>query len=297
MPDMLGYVLAIVSSIFFSLYVVPRKLSKLPALYFSLLMSMAFFVGSVLLYALKPVLGFQEVWSSALWWAVLAGAIWAAAFVTFIKSIDAIGLARSNQWKNLQGPIGVMLALVFLGEWATTNPLLALLAGFAVFASAICFTIVTEKEDRKSHLRGVYLAATSGLGFGTVALINKYITIEVGVYSQQVVWSFCIFLSLLAYALLQKGFTKNLRAIGRKDMLLSLAAGFLYLGASVFMLQSFRFVPGAIAFTLIQLSAVWTILIGLFVFNEIDARRYAVRIVLGFTLALAGIGLLVFARL
>ncbi len=293
---MIGYLLAAVSSIFFSLYVVPRKFSRLSALHFSLLMSAAFCVGSVGLYALKPVIGFEESWSPALWWAALAGAIWATAFVTFVKSIDALGLARSNQWKNLQGPFGVLLALVVLGEWAITNPWLALLAGFAVFASALCFSVVTEKEDRKSHVHGIYLAAASGLGFGTVALINKYVTIEVGVYTQQVVWSFCIFLSLLVYAFLQRGFVKNIRAARRSDVLLGLLAGLIYLGASFFMLQSFLTVPAAIAFTVIQLSFVWTILIGLFVFKEVNPRKYAVRFIFGFLFAFAGLALLAFAR-
>jgi drug/metabolite transporter (DMT)-like permease len=182
----------------------------------------------------------------------------------------------------LQGPIGVLLTLVALGEWATTNPWLSLLAGFAVFASAVCFTIVTAKDDRRVHLRGVYLAAASGLGFGTVALINKYVTIEAGVYNQQVVWSFCIFLSLLVYALTRTPLAKVLRSAGRRDILLGLGAGLLYLGASFFMLQSFRFVEGAIAFTLIQLNAVWTILIGILVFKEVPVRRHVLRIILGF---------------
>ena len=114
---------------------VPRKLSKLSALHFSLLMSAAYCVGSCVLYVCKPLIGFDEVWSPVLWWAALAGIIWATAFVSFVKSIDAIGLARSNQWKNLQGPVAVLLALVVLCEWATTNPLFALLAGFAVFGT------------------------------------------------------------------------------------------------------------------------------------------------------------------
>lgn len=295
---MIGYVLAVVSSLFFSLHVVPRKFSRLSPVHFSLLMSAAFCVGSLALYALKPVIGFEEVWSPALWWAALAGAIWAAAFVSFVKSIDALGLARSNQWKNLQGPIGVLLTLLILGEWATTSPWLAILAGLVVFASAICFTIVTKKDDRRTHLRGVYLAAASGLGFGVVTLINKYVTVEVGVYSQQVVWSLCIFASLLVYASLHKGssLTQQVREFAWKDIALAMVAGLLYLGASFFMLQSYRFIPAAIGFTIIQLNAVWTILIGLFVFQEIPARKYAGRIALGFVLALLGIALLAFAR-
>jgi drug/metabolite transporter (DMT)-like permease len=293
---MAGYLFAILSSLFFSLYVVPRKLSKLPAIYFSLLMSLGFFVSSVILYLCKPLLGFSEVWSPALGWSVLAGVIWALGFVAFVRSIDSIGLTRSNQWKNLQGPIGVLLCLVILGEWATTNPWLAMVAGLAVFVSAVFLSVRKENEDRKLRLAGIYLAMLSGLAFGVVTVINKYVTTEVGVYSQQVVWSFCIFLSLLFYILSRKNWFAQLRRIGQRDMALGLGAGLLYLGASFCMLQSYRSIPAAVGFTIIQLSAVWTILIGLFVFREINIKIHAARIALGFVFALAGIGLLVFAR-
>ncbi|MDB5178389.1 MAG: hypothetical protein JWN01_332 [Patescibacteria group bacterium] len=293
---MIGYVLAVVSSIFFSLYVIPRKLTKLRPLYFSMLMGLGFFISSVMLYAFQPVLHFQETWSVQLWWSVLAGIIWAIGFVAFVKSIDAIGLARSNQWKNLQGPVAVILSLIILGEYASTNPVFALFAGVAVFLSAVCFTISSSREERKANLNGIYLATISGLAFGIVTVINKYVTTEVGVYSQQVVWSLGIFLSLFLYVVARKQLRRGLGGIARRDLLLGLSAGVIYLGASFFMLQAYRYIPAAIGFTIIQLNAIWTILIGINVFKELDFRSNYQRIGLGFLFAIFGIILLTFAH-
>lgn len=293
---MTGYIFAILSSIFFSLYVIPRKLSKQHPVYFSLFMGLGFFSSSLVLYLLKPFLGFHETISPALIWSVIAGIVWVTGFVSFVKSIDAIGLVRSNQWKNLQGPIGVLLSLVILGEYLKTNPALALLAGIAVFLSAVFFTVSNSKEEAKINLNGVYLAAVSGLAFGIVTVINKFVTTEVGVYSQQLVWSLSIVISLLLYIFSQKELAKNIKATRRKDIALGLFAGFLYLGASFFMLQSYRYIPASIGFTIIQLNGIWTISIGLFVFKEIDSKKYYKRISLGFLFALIGIILLVFAR-
>jgi glucose uptake protein GlcU len=293
---MLGYLFAIVSSIFFSLYVIPRKLSKLPPLYFSTLMGLGFFASSVVLYAFKPTLGFHEVWSANLWWSVLAGTIWAAGFVALVKSIDSVGLARSNQWKNLQGPIGVILSLIILGEYATTNPIFALLAGIAIFASAICFTISQSHEDRKANLSGIYMAALSGLAFGIVTIINKHVTLTVGVYSQQVVWSLAIFLSLFFCVLFQKKLRRGPVSISHRDIILGLGAGVLYLGASFFMLQAYRYIPAAIGFTIIQLNAIWTIAIGILIFKELSFKIHYKRISLGLLLAVVGIALLALAR-
>ncbi len=130
----MGYLLAFISSIFFSLYVIPRKLSDQPVLLFSLLTGIGFFISSTVLYLLQLLIGFHEKLTPALLWSIPAGVVWATAFVLFVKSIDAVGFARSNQWKNLQGPIGVLLCLVILGEYASANPVFALLALLACFA-------------------------------------------------------------------------------------------------------------------------------------------------------------------
>lgn len=293
---MTGYLLAFVSSIFFSLYVIPRKLSNQPAVFFSLLMGTGFFVSSLVLYLCKPILGFNETINIQLLWSVLAGVIWATGFVAFVRSIDKVGLARSNQWKNLQGPVAVVLSLIILGEYAKTRPAFALLAGIAVFLSAIAFTISGSKEEAKANLGGIYLATLSGVAFGLVTVINKHVTTEVGVYSQQVVWSAAIALSLLMYIASQKGMLKKLKTIDTRNLALGLAAGVLYLGASFFMLQAYRYVPASIGFTIIQLNAVWTVAIGIFLFKEIDAKKHWIRIVVGFLLAVLGILLLAFAK-
>ncbi len=292
---MLGYILAIISSLFYSFYVVPRKLSKLKPLDFSFLMASGFFVGSAVLYLAQPLLKFHEKASPVLLLSVLAGAIWAAAFVTFVKAIDSIGLSRSNQWKNLQGPVAAILSLLILSEWKTTNPAFVLLAGLAVFVSAICFTISSSKEEAKTHRAGAYLAVLAGLGFGTVAVIQKYVTTHTGVYTQQLVWSFSIAASIGTYILATGKKLPRLQ-LSRPDIRLALGAGLLYMGASFFQLQSYRHLPASIAFTVIQLNTVWTIGIGIFYFKEISAKKHYQRLILGMLFALAGIISLALAK-
>ena len=130
---MIGYTLAIISSIFFSLYIIPRKFTKLDPIYFSLLVGIGFFVSSSLLYLGRFFFGFHEAIQPEILWSILGGVLWAVGLVSLVKSIDTLGLTRSNQWKNLQGPIGVILSLVILNEFAHVNPLWAILAGLCVF--------------------------------------------------------------------------------------------------------------------------------------------------------------------
>ena len=292
---MIGYIFAFISSLFFILYVVPRKFSKQSPIIFSFFMAVAFFIGSLFLYLLKPILHFQETPNKALLLLIVAGVIWAAGFVAFLKSIDLSGLTRSNQWKNLQGPIGVLLSLLILSEYTVVNSFYVILAGFTVFFSALFFAISESKTERKSNLKGIYFAVLSAFAFGIVTVINKFVTVNVGVYSQQVVWSLSIALSLLAYIIFQRKLA-DLRKAAMKDFSLGFIAGMLYLGASFFMLQSYKLLPASIAFTIIQLNAVWTIGIGLFVFKEIDFKKHSFRIILGLIFAIIGIAILAFAN-
>lgn len=291
----MGYLLAFVSSIFFSLYVIPRKLSKADPLTFSLLTGLGFFISSLVVYVFMLLNGLKEPVSYELFWSVLAGMSWAFGFVSFVKSIDLIGLARSNQWKNLQGPIGVLFSLIILSEYVAANPFYALLAGLIIFLSALALNIVDGQHKAKINVKGVNLAMTSGLAFGIVTVINKHVTNEVGVYSQQVVWSLAIFLSIAIYLAYKRQLAAQLSKLDNRNTVLGLAAGILYLGASFFMLKAYEYIPASIGFTIIQLNAVWTIIVGIFVFKEISFKEFYKRILLGLTLSIVGVVVLAIA--
>lgn len=291
---MTGYILALLSSLFFTAYIIPRKLSKLSPITFSFFMSLGFSASTIILYLFQPLIKFHETISLVLSWSVLAGIIWAGSFVLFVTSIDAIGLSRSNQWKNLQGPIAAILGILILGEFATTNPVFAILAAISIFLSAVFLT--RSSEDKKQFAaKGVYLATLSGVGFGSVAVIQKYVTAHVGVYSQQVVWSLSIAASLLLYIIISKKIKEIVKS-SRRDLIISLMAGVLYLGASIFQLFSYKYLAVSISFTIIKMNAFWTVLIGILIFKEINLRKYYKNVALGFILTLIGILFLVLAR-
>jgi glucose uptake protein GlcU len=181
-----------------------------------------------------------------------------------------------------------------LQEYSKTNPVFAFLAAIAVFLSAVVFT-ASSKTPGKSNIKGIILASLAALGFGSVAVIQKYITTNIGIYSQQVVWSLSILMSLFLYILI-KGKIKEIFKSSSKDIGLSLGAGILYLGASLFQLFSYNFLAASISFTIIQMNAFWTITIGILVFKEINLKKYYKNVVVGFLFTALGILFLVFAR-
>lgn len=126
-------------------------------------------------------------------------------------------------------------------------------------------------------------------------MINKLVTNQVGVYSQQVVWSFSMFISMLIYLSYKKEI-KQLKITTLKNNTLGLLAGFIYLGASFFMLQSYKFITASVGFSIIQLSSLWTILIGVLVFKEINIKKYYKEILFGIFFALLGVILLTLSK-
>lgn len=268
-------------------------MSKLSAVDFSILMAFSYTVGSILVYLGTAIFSEPEsLFSPVLLFSVLAGAFWATALVLFVNSIDLIGISRSNQWKNLQGPVGVLLALVVLREATAVNPVLAMLAGVCIFCSAITLNI-HQKRDTKKNNQGLLLAVGSGMLFGTVSLLNKIVTNGGGVYSQQVIWSGSILISLLSYKfLVAKQSLYELLISSSREKIIGISSGLLYFGASLFMLLAFRFLESSIAFNIIQLNFLIALTLGIFYFKEISFKKHYLRIILGLLLALTGVYLL-----
>ena len=288
---MIGYLFAIISSIFFSLYVIPRKISKLSPTAFSFFMSIGFSLSSVLFYVLQSGQT-HENFSPILIWSVVAGIIWATSFVLFIRAIDAVGLSRSNQWKNLQGPIAVFLGILILGEFAVVDPVLAIVAAAAIFISAIFLTVPDAK--RRVDMNSIYLAILAAVGFGTVAVIQKYVTSYSLIYSQQLVWSLSITASLFIYTILSRRLGE-VKKSSKREVSFGLLAGVLYTGASIFQILSYTYLPVSIGFTIIQMNTLWTLAIGVIVFKEIDTKKYFRRVILGILFTLIGITFLALA--
>ena len=86
---------------------------------------------------------------------------------------------------------------------------------------------------------------------------------------------------MFVYAIVKGGLFRDIWQISRRDVALGIMAGLLYLGASFFMLESYRYIDASVGFTIIQLNALWTIGIGILVFKEISIRREMVKIMGG----------------
>ena len=149
----IGYICALISSLFFTAYVIPKKMSKQKPIIYSLFMGLGFFIVSIIMFIInKSIINnpLENLTNPVLLLSGLGGILWLIGSVLFLSAIDKIGLSRSNQWKNLQGPIGAILTLTFLSEFMNTKVAYIILAVVFILLSAMLFTI---KKKRRNNLK------------------------------------------------------------------------------------------------------------------------------------------------
>jgi drug/metabolite transporter (DMT)-like permease len=115
----LGVLFAVVVSVLFAVYAVPRKFSKQNPVLYTMWVGIAYLAGSVAVCSIVWGLELREQEDLLSRWHLLTalrGVVRVCGIVAFNIAIDKIGLTRFNQWKNFQGPIGTLLMLAFLDE-------------------------------------------------------------------------------------------------------------------------------------------------------------------------------------
>lgn len=293
---MIGYILAILSSIFFGIYIIPKKLVKINTRYYLFFMSLGFVFISLLAYSISLLTknNAEPLFHPILILVVLRGISWFLASNLFLMSIDKIGMSRSTQYKNLKGPLGVLLTLIFLAEFKVTNVFLVILAALLTFVSALLFTI--KKDNNKVDKLGIIYACIASLFLGINALIQKYVTNAGFIYTQQLYQSITIMIVSYIAIIINDKSLKMLKNITLNNKLLALLGGLLYYFATYFNTLAYKQLPASIAFTIVNISGVWSVLIGILIFKEIDFKKNYKRIILGILLSIIAVIVLLFGK-
>ncbi len=293
---MIGYILAILSSIFFGIYIIPKKLSKIDTKYYLFYMSLGFVFISLITYLFTLLTGNnnESIFHPVLILVILRGISWFLASNLFLISIDKIGMSRSTQYKNLKGPFGVLLTLIFLEEFKVTNVFLVLFAALLTFVSALLFTI--KKDNSKVDKFGIIYACIASLFLGVNALIQKYVTNSGFIYTQQLYQSITIMIVSYICVKIKDRNVKVMKNITYMDKILAFFGGLLYYFATYFNTLAYKQLPASIAFTIVNMSGVWSVLIGILTFKEINFKRNYKRIVIGILLSIIAVIVLLFGK-
>lgn len=173
--------------------------------------------------------------------------------------------------------------------------MLVLLAAILTFLSAVLFTI---KKDNKKEIdkSGIVYACIASLFLGVNALIQKYVTNCGFIYTQQLYQSITIMITSFIYVLMKDKSITNLQSLTLRNKLLAFIGGLLYYFATYFNTLAYKYLPASIAFTIINMSGVWTVLIGILLFKEIDFKKNYKRILFGIFLSIIAIFILLIGK-
>ena len=297
---LLGYLFGITSSIFSAIYVIPKKLSNQKPIVYALIMGGGYFSASVIGYIILRISGFiAEPLFLPFFPTVLSclnGVLWLVASVSVLISIDKIGLAKSNQWKSLQGPVGAFLILTLLSEFLAVKLVYLFLAIILITLAAIMFS-TRETDNKKTDKAGIIYAFIAAIFFGIYAFIKKILTDEGILFTQQIYTAIFVVISAAIFYLLKNRKVKFDILKSKREIILPLMGGFLFFINASFNILSYNFIEGSIASMLHQLNAVWLLLLGVFVFKEIDYKKHWVRLAVGLVFSVIGVVMLLLARM
>ncbi len=282
MEQIIGYLLAITTSIFFSIYVIPKKLVKEKTMYYTVFLTFGFFVTSAVLYIFFKVTGIckETVPISIAMILIVRGLFWFLSVYIYAIAIDKIGVSRATQYQSLKTPFGVILTLFFLEEFLVTNVTVVLLSTVLTFISAIVLTI-KKAPNKKIDKIGIVYAIISAILLATTNLLQKIVTNQGIVYSQHIFTAIASFLFACCYVLLKDKSMKNAIIIARKSKVLAFSGGLAFYFASFFQALAYKRLLASIVTIIVQISAIWSILIGITIFKEIDFKKHWKRISLG----------------
>lgn len=291
---MIGYLLAIITSICFSVYVIPKKLVKEKTTYYTMFLTFGFLITSSIMYLIFIVTGVctEKLSLPIITILLTRGLLWFLSVYVYALAIDKIGVSRAMQYQSLKTPFGVFLTLVFLQEFLLTNFAVIIIATILTFVSAIILTI-KKAPDKKIDKRGIVLAIFSAVLLATTNLLQKYVTNEGVVYSQHIFTAISSFFYATVYVVINEKSVKNALKISNRSKILAIVGGIIFYFASFFQALAYKRLPASVVTIIVQLSAIWSILIGILVFREIDFKKHWIRIIFGIALTIISILILV----
>ncbi len=309
----LGY--GILCIIFFGLYATPRRYASSPSLEFLLTMCITVAICTSVTGVFFP--GWLAISLPQIALSYLSGLLWCMGTVCYIYSVDCVGVGRATPVKNLTVILGVTFGVFIFKEFSWQNKLpLALLGGAA--ALVLVSTIVLgklvpvselAKESCPIHLIKPKLKKASqysmvGFGFALgAALFYSLFGIpgKLVMESMDSAWPYFMVMgqgtlvgALACYFIIGKD--RGWRRVSRKDHLLAMLAGLLWVVAFASLANTLKLLGMATAWPISNLNTIVTVLYSSLVLKEISIRQQRSKMFVGLIMGVMGIILLILAR-
>jgi glucose uptake protein GlcU len=289
-----GVVFGLVTAFFIGLFMVPRQYAKSDNPTFLLGLMAGATVGTFVYWV---VAGMPFQWSWAALFSLVPGANWAAG--SYASGTGRIGLAKATGIKNTQVVITTLGGFLIFGEGATTEPVLATIGSGLVVATAVYLSRVEHSRDvvPRASLKGYLIPIVASFLYGLNGLFMKMLIIWKVPLPQE---NLGIGVgALLGGAAIYAAKGKRFGDLGRwpkRDHIFALVGGLIWAVALITMLLSIEYAGLAVAWSLMNLSVVVSVLYGVVVLKEIDLRSRWGHVAIGLLLACLGVIALYYSK-
>jgi glucose uptake protein GlcU len=295
-----GISLALLSAVFFGIYMVPRKLVRTSDQVY-LLSMVCGVLPAVLLYQLAIP---DEPWPTLVQfgWTAIAGMIWAASSFCFSSSVRHLGLASATTIKNTTAVWGTLAGLVIFAEYINTQWMPAVAGSICVVLAAWLIDRLSRDpangRDSRMDSVGISLAVAASLGFAIYAIPMRMVLGE-GLSHIRVLLGVSLGAAmgiLLAMCFNRKICTAMVRQ-GRREFVLSALGGVTWSLAMLCLVSAIGLVGLAVSWPLSNINTVFAATIGAVWFREISLRNRGGLFVSALVVAIAGVALLAYSRM
>lgn len=291
----IGFLLGVLSALFFALYMVPQKVVNIDTTTYLWAVGAGVFIAACIAYALAGFPHTATLREQGL--AVTCGLIWGLGTLAFAASIKRIGLALATPIKNTTGILGTLVGLVGFGEWRTTNPWLCLSGSLLIVASAIAIGLTGDRRlSRRASGVGIMLALVAALCYASYLYPFRLVLAAMGYWQFSLWMSVGILTTTTLAVLVRPGRLALFRSYPLRSYLLSALGGVSWISALYCLAASMELVDLSVAWSLAQLNTLPAVLIGIVVFREVHFPSHWRSITAGLAMAVLGTVLLGFSK-
>lgn len=274
----MGFAYALLATLLFGLYIVPRQYTNVPLRVFLLWMGLGILVTSVAIGFAAEGVPRTDLTNYALMFA--AGLVWSAGVTCYTMSVRYLGLSRAAPVKNTNGAFATLFGIVIFQEFTIAEPAalaLAVTGSLAVVTAAVLLGRVHSSDaracppiDHRCLRTGTALAVGAALGYSVRSIPLKIVLAEgVSPYTFLFYMAHGSFVGNALAALIfrreQSAHTPTWR-----DYSLAALSGVTWAAGSALLNLAVATIGIAVAFPIANLNTLVAVGFGLFVLRDID---------------------------
>lgn len=307
----LGFTLALLGSISFGAYILPRKLSGLSVLDYQYWLSIIVAIVCVLVavFARADLLPRSDL----LLYSFLCGPIWTLGSLSYSSAVDNIGVARSTPWKNFAPVFAAVYGIVLFHEYTLANPasLAMAVSGVGLMAAAafligragameheraFAFDVGRTQEERKQSFRkGMLFSASAAFFYGAYSIPLKHVFKNgVSPFSACAWLGLGVLVSSVAVYVFKTGRAAP-KLPGKREIAIAQTGGAIWSAGQILGALAMIYIPMSISWPVSNLSTLVAVAWGIWVFKEVHLEKHIGEVLLGGGMYAIGLTLLALA--